>query len=148
MITHLGYRSFLPADTLPSMTKLYSIPDHEIAIECRVCGHAGLVPVALVLAKDGRTAAQLVAAERCSRRCTKIVCNRRIIYTTDYTRGLLRVLVVRIHPNERFVAIHDSAAEASRQQVRKEAAYPSGQIDALTVPEVPFLSSVDVWRWH
>jgi hypothetical protein len=80
LVTHLGYRSFLPADTLPSMTKLSSIPDHEIAIECRVCGHAGCVRVAPILAKGDRTVAELVAAARCSRCKAKIVGTYRIVY--------------------------------------------------------------------
>jgi hypothetical protein len=46
------------------MNRLSSIPKHEIAIECAVCGHAPLAPV---LAKGDRTVAQLVAAARCSR---------------------------------------------------------------------------------
>ena len=62
------------------MTKLSSIPDHEIAIECRVCGHAGLVPVAPVLAKGDRTVAELVASARCSRCRAKIVGTYRIVY--------------------------------------------------------------------
>ena len=33
-----------------------------MAIECKVCGHAGLVPVAHVLAKGDRTVAELAAA--------------------------------------------------------------------------------------
>ncbi len=65
---------------LPSMTRLSSIPDHEIAIECRVCGHAGCVPVAPVLAKGDRTVAELVAAARCSRCRAKIVGTYRIVY--------------------------------------------------------------------
>ena len=66
--------------TLHRMTKLSSIPEHEIAIECRVCGHAGLVPVAAVLAKGDRTVAELVAAARCSRCRAKIVVTYRIVY--------------------------------------------------------------------
>ena len=66
--------------TLHRMTKLSSIPEHEIAIECRVCGHAGLVPVAPVLAKGDRTVAELVAAARCSRCRAKIVGTYRIVY--------------------------------------------------------------------
>jgi hypothetical protein len=44
------------------MTRLSSIPEYEITIECKVCGHAGLVPLAPVLAKGDRTVADLVAA--------------------------------------------------------------------------------------
>ena len=62
------------------MTRLSSIPEHEICIECRVCGHAGLVPVAPVLAKGDRTVAELVAAARCSRCKAKIVGTYRIVY--------------------------------------------------------------------
>ena len=80
VITHLGYRSFLAADTLPSMTKLSSIPDHEVCIECKVCGHAGCVPVAPILARGDRTVAQLGTAARCSRCRAKIVGTYRIVY--------------------------------------------------------------------
>jgi hypothetical protein len=62
------------------MTRLSSIPEHEIAIECRVCGHAGLVPVVPILAKGDRTVAQLVAATRCSWCRAKIVGTYRIVY--------------------------------------------------------------------
>ena len=67
MITHLGYRLFLAANTLPSMTRLSSIPEHEIAIECKVRGHAGLAPAAPLLSKGDRTVAEQVAGTRCSR---------------------------------------------------------------------------------
>jgi hypothetical protein len=49
------------------MTKLSSIPEHAIAIECKVCGHAGLAPAAPLLSKGDRTVAEQVAAARCSR---------------------------------------------------------------------------------
>ena len=44
------------------------------------CGHAGLVPVAPVLAKGDRTVAQLLAAARCGRCHAKIVVTYRIVY--------------------------------------------------------------------
>ncbi len=66
--------------TLPGMTRLSSLPEHEIAIECKVCGHAGPMPVAAVLAKGDRTVAELVAAARCSRCWAKIVGTYRIVY--------------------------------------------------------------------
>jgi hypothetical protein len=62
------------------MTRLSSISDHEIAIERAVCGYAGLVFVAPVLAKGDRTVAELVAAARCSRCRAKIVGTYRIVY--------------------------------------------------------------------
>ena len=59
-----------------------SILEHEMAIDCKVFGHAGLVPVAHVLSKGDRTVAELAAAARCSRcRCrAKIVGTYRFVY--------------------------------------------------------------------
>lgn len=54
--------------------------EHEIDIECGACHHAGLVPVAPVLAKGERTVAQPVAAALCSRCRAKVVGAYRIVY--------------------------------------------------------------------
>ncbi len=62
------------------MTRMPSIPEHDVCIEFKVCGHAGLVPVAPVLANGDRTVADLVIAARCSRCRAKIVETHRIVY--------------------------------------------------------------------
>lgn len=80
-------RAFCPlfparaARYLSRMTRLSSIPDHHICIECAACGHAGLVAVAPILARGDRTVNEVVARARCTWCRGSVISTYRIIWS-------------------------------------------------------------------